>query len=218
VYCFVREHASLLDGYASLAKAALVYTHENFSEIRDAAVKLAQANTPYAIIVAGDEELPAPLTAETFAQYDYLIEGPSGKAGEILEKSGTRSVKWGGLAELPNPIKEQVSVDGSDSVRVSIRYKPDDSAASIVCHLLNQNYDVERDDVKPVDVRVTLSKGLIGKAKGNADVYDAILHTPKHLPVRLPAVKSSDDISFEVKALGLWAIVELGCVDEFGKK
>ena len=212
MYRFVREHDSLLNRYASLANTALLYTNENFSDIRDAALKLTEANIPYAIIIAGGEELPLRLTAESFAQYDYIIVGPkplSGEQGKLLEKSEAQVVRWEGLSELPEAITKQVFIDDSDRVRVSIRYNPDDSAASIVCHLLNQNYDSEVDNINPVDVRVTLNKGLIDKAMGNSDIRVAVIHIPKDSPARLPVVKTDDTISFEVKGLGLWTVVEL---------
>ena len=118
-------------------------------------------------------------------------------------------MRWEGLSELPEAITKQVSIDDSDRVRVSIRYNPDDSAASIVCHLLNQNYDSEVDNINPVDVRVALNKNLIEKAMCSSDIHEAVIHRPKDSPVHLAVVETDDTISFEVKGLGLWAIVEL---------
>jgi len=208
IYRFVREHASLLDDYVSLANTALVYTNEHFSDVRETALKLTQANIPYAIIVTSDKEL----TAESLVQYDHIIVGTkplSDEQGQFLEESEAQVVRWEGLSGLPEGIKKQVHIEGSDRVRVSTRYKPDESAAPIVCHLLNQDYDVERDDINFVNVRVTLSRGLIGKTMSNTDIRTAVIHTPKCESASLPLMKSDGSLSFEVRGLSLWAVVEL---------
>jgi len=216
LYHFVRKHASLLDGYVSLANTALVYTNDNFPVVREAALKLAQANIPYAVVVAGDEELSVQLTAESLAGYDYLIVGPNplpGEQGQILEQSEAQVLGWEGLSELPEAIRNQISVEGTDQVRVSIRYNPDDADASVVCHLLNQNHDIEKDDINPVDVRVALNKSLLKKATGNSDIRAAVIHAPKCESASLPLAQADDALSFEVKGLGLWAVVELRKAD-----
>ena len=208
IYRFVREHASLLDGHVSLANTALIYNDANFSEIRDAALKLTEANIPYSILVADDGKL----TAETVAPYEYIIAGPSplsDEQEELLAKSQAKVMQWKGLSELPGAIKNHLTIEGSNRVRVSIRYNPDDSDAPIVCHLLNQNYELEKDDVHSVDVQVAFNKDLVGKAMSDHDIGIAVIHTPNRAPVQLPIVKTDDTISFEVKNLGLWVIVEL---------
>ncbi|MFQ6039288.1 MAG: hypothetical protein ACE5PV_00420 [Candidatus Poribacteria bacterium] len=215
IYRFVREHTSLLDEYASLANTALIYTNANFAEIRDAALKLTEANIPYTIIVA-DEGLSMYLTAEAIELYEYIIVGPkplSDEQEEILKNSKTQVVRWESLSELPDAIKNNLIVEKTDRVRASIRYKPGDFNAPIVCHLLNQNYELGKDEVHPVDVRVTLNRDWVRKTAGNYDIRKAVIHTPKNAPVELPVVKTDDKISFEVKDLGLWAIVELRAVE-----
>lgn len=208
IYRFVREHASLLDGYVSLANTALIYNDANFSEVRDAALKLTEANIPYAIVVADDGKL----TAETVAPYEYIIAGPrplSDKQEEILEESEAQVVRWKGLSELPGAIKNHLTIEGSNRVRVSIRYNPDDVNAPIVCHLLNQNYELEKDDIHPVSIRIALNRDLLGKAVGKSDIGIAVIHIPNSEPVNLPIVKTDDIISFEVEDLRLWTMAEL---------
>jgi len=212
IYRFVRERASFLDGYISFANTALIYTNENFSEIRDAALKLTEANIPYAIIVAGDEDLPMRLTAEAIEPYEYIIVGSkslSDEQEEILEKSQAQVIQWDGLSKLPNAITEYSIVESPERIRVSIRYNPDDSDAPIVCHILNQNYEPGKDEVCPVDVQVTINRDLIKKAVDGSDICIAVIHLPNQEAVSLPVVETDDTISFEVKNLGLWSIVEL---------
>lgn len=204
LYRFVRERAALLDGCVSFANTALVYSNANFGEIRNAALELTRANVPFAIVVAGDDELPLRLTAESIAPYDYLLTGAnplSGEQQQVIQKSSAHVAPWKGLAQLPDAIKKQVVVNGSDRVRVSLRCKPN---APLVCHVLNQNYDKDKDDVQPVDVQITLNGDLLKK-----DAREAIIHAPQRDPVRAPMMKNGDAMSFEVKGLGLWAVVEV---------
>ena len=222
IYRFVREHSPLLDGYVhfvhqrlrlmvSLANTALIYTNANFAEIRDAALKLTEANIPYAIIVA-DEELSMCLTAEAIELYEYIIVGPKplpDEQEELLKNSEAQVVQWENLSGLPDVINKSLIVEGSDRIRTSIRYNPDDSSAPIVCHLLNQNYELEKDEVYPVDVRVTLNRDLLDKATGNSKIRTVVIHSPRRALIELPVMNTDDTISFEIKDLGLWTIVEL---------
>jgi hypothetical protein len=211
IYRFVREHARLLDGYVSLTDTALIYSDANFSEIRDAALKLAEANIPYAILVAGDGNLPHRITPEMLRPYDHLITGsnplPEGQE-EMLQAASAKIVRWKGLDELPNKVRGQISVEGSDPVRLSIRYNPHSSDSPLVCHILNLNYDLEMDDVRPADVTITLGKSLLKRA--GLGVRSGTIHTLKGESTRLPITRVGEGVRFEVKDLELWAIVELG--------
>jgi len=212
IYRFVRERASLLDGYVSLSSTALIYNNENFPEIREAALKLTEANIPYKIIIAGDEELHIRLTAEAIASYKYIIVGSkslSDEQEEILAKSQAQVIRWKGPSGLPDEITKPSIIEDADHVRVSIRYNPDGSDALITCHLLNQNYELKEDEVHSVDVQFTLNQNLLGQTVSVADISAAVVHMPNRKSVHIPVVKTDATISFEVKNLDLWAIVEL---------
>jgi len=208
LYRFVRQHAPRLDGYVPLANTALVYSNANFSEMRAAARELSQANIPYAVVLAGDENLPVRLRAEALAGYDYLIVGskplPNGQQ-PVLEQASAQVVRWEGLAQLPDAVRKQVLVRGSGQIRVSLRHKPFDPTAPLICHLLNQNYDLQEDAVSPVDVQVSLSPRLLDKA----GFREALVYMPARAPVCVPIARAEGAVSFEVRQLGLWALVEL---------
>ncbi|MCS7187101.1 MAG: hypothetical protein RMK89_09135 [Armatimonadota bacterium] len=209
VYRFVRENANLLDGYRSLASLALVYTHANFNEIRSAAIELLKANVPFAILVA-EPSLGVSTSKGELTDYEFLLVGkqplPSGFAKEIHPK--TQVIQWNGLDKLPETIRHQVSVKGDGEVRVSLRYKPDSLKAPIVCHLLNQNYDVQTDDVRPTDVTVFISRSLLSKAM-RGEPRQAIVRMPKRPPQRVPVRLDKEGLTFSVENLGLWAVVEI---------
>lgn len=210
IYRFVREHAHLLDEYISLADTALIYSNANFSEVRDAALKLAEANIPYVILAAGDESLPYRITSEMIEPYDYLIAGskplPDGQE-EILQTANAKIVRWEGLDKLPDKMKGRITVDGSDPVRISIRHNPCSSDSPLVCHILNLNYDFEMDDIRPADVTVTIGESILKRS--GLDVRFGMIHMIGGKSARLPITKVDEGVKFEIKGLGLWAIVEL---------
>ncbi len=209
VYRFVRENAILLDGYRSLANIALVYTHANFSEIRSAALNLLKANVPFAIVVAEPTLDALPLQSD-LKPYDSLLTGkqplPTNFLKQVPQK--TKVIQWQGIDKLPEFIRHQVIVKGSDKVRVSLRYKPDDANAPLVCHLLNQDYDLQADDVRPIDVTISIDRSLLSKAMGSVPKR-VVVRTPKRSPERVSFRLDKDELILSVPNLGLWAIVEI---------
>ncbi|MBC7326797.1 beta-galactosidase [bacterium] len=210
LYRFVRENASLFDGYVSLSDVAFIYTDEGFDDIRGASLELLEKNVPFSVI--GAEKDRGGIKKENLEKFRLLIKG-KGSIPKEIEKLARQEKKkilqWEGYDSLPWEFRNQVIVRGSDKLRVSLRYKPGSANAPIVCHLLNQDYDFERDDVRPVDIEVSLSKALLGKVlksfPGKASVY-----IPGK-PMQKVNLKISDErISFNLTNLGLWAIVVIG--------
>ncbi|MCS7191916.1 MAG: beta-galactosidase [Armatimonadetes bacterium] len=208
VYRFVRENAKLLDDYRSLANLAIIYTHANFEEIRMVAVKLLEANVPFAIVIA-EPSLVADVSAEQLKGYDFLLVGNQPLPPDFTKQIPTQNqvIRWHGFDGLPERIRHQVVVKGSEKVRVSLRYKLDNPKAPIVCHLLNQDYDFQIDDVRPVDVSVSISLSLLKRASKRIPKF-AILHVPNQQPQKVSVQVEGDMLNFSVIQLGFWAIVE----------
>lgn len=155
-------------------------------------------------MIAGDESLPVYLTPRILAPYDYLVVGSTPlKNGQeaILEEAGRQIVKWKGVDAMPEKIKEQTTIEGSEQVRISIRYNPDSSELPIICHLLNQNYEPEIDEVQPVDIRISLNKRLLKKF--GFVPHSATIHTFKHESSQLQTSLNDEFISFDVEELGI---------------
>ncbi len=208
VYRFVRTNARLFDGYRSLADLALLYTHANFADIRSAAIELLRANVPFAIVVA-EPILGVPLTQSDLALYRWLVSGKQPLPPVVEAQTTGKSVLvWQGLDKLPEEVRKQVLAEGAPRVRVSLRYNPNDPEAPVVCHLLNQDYDVQSDEVRPANVTVTISRALLRKAL-RRDPTEAIVHFPAQPPTRVPVEQESGAIRFTVPRLGFWAIVAI---------
>jgi len=204
LYQFVRQEARLLDGYQNLAKLGLIYCRENSQQLKQAVVELAEKNVPFAILVAGDEELPARISSEMLGGYSYLLKDekplPPGPQ-EIYDSSRAKKV-WADA--LPRQLKGQVQVSGSDKVRVFLRHKPGDEAAPLVCHLVNHDYDLKADDVKPAKLKL-----MIGRSIWPKRVARALLHQPGKAAVELPLLLEERGLTVEVRDLGVWGIIEL---------
>ncbi len=209
VYRFVRENANLLDGYRSLANLALVYTNANFNEIRSAAIELLKANVPFAILVA-EPSLGVSVAKAELNAYEVLLTGKQPLPSDFMKQvpPKVKITQWDGVGKLPEAFRHQVVVKGSDKVRVSLRHKPSDPKAPIVCHLLNQDYDVQADEVRPIDVTVSISRSLLSKAMKGVPKR-VVIRTPKHPPQQVSVSLDKDALTFSVPNLGLWAIVEI---------
>lgn len=206
VYRFVRANARLLDDYKPLADLALIYTNANFEEIRSASLELLKANVPFAILVA-EPSLGVSLTQRDLSSYRWLIRGK--EPSPVEGKEGSKGISmWRGLGELPKELQRQVLVEGASNVRISLRYNPRDPKAPVVCHLLNQDYDVETDEVRPTDVKVTLSEALLRKALHHQP-REVVLHLPNKPPQRIPLERRNGAVQFAVPHLGFWAIVAI---------
>ncbi|RJP32043.1 MAG: hypothetical protein C4527_06700 [Candidatus Omnitrophota bacterium] len=211
LYQFVRQHHLLLDDRISLADIALIHSRENHGAIRDAALRMAVANIPFAIVVAGNDELPVAIDPHGISGFAHVFVGdkPLGEPHDsVLKSASVHTSQWHGFDQLPDTVKREVQIDGADRICVSLRYHPQHPDAPIVCHLLNQNYDAEKDTILPKDVKITISKRLLQKTGREPTITEVILHQPKAESVGLPVTQAEESISFEVNELGLWAIVE----------
>jgi len=209
VYRFVRENANLFDGYRTLANLSLVYTHANFSEIRSAALELIKANIPFSILVA-EPTLGIKVTPKDISACEFLLTGKQPLPPEFeqsVKSAKVSVVQWQGVEKLPESAFRQVRVSG-EKVRVALRYKPDDLKAPVVCHLLNQDYDLQKDDVRPKEVAVSVNLLLLVKALKDMPKR-AILRTPAGLPKEIPLQLNGDWLTFTVPELGFWAVVEI---------
>ena len=73
LYGFVRDHAPLLDGYVSLARIAILYDERDFHVVREAALRMAELNIPFAIVFDPRELEGSP--------FDLLIVGEAARRG-----------------------------------------------------------------------------------------------------------------------------------------
>jgi len=199
LYTFVRKQAHLLDGYASLAKTAILITDQDFDAMKSAAQDLADRNIPFALVYAANPENLAALR-EPLANYPYVL---SGRMWESPSIGDARMINGKKSDVLPEVVRQSVVVDGAENVQVSLRIKENGESTPIVAHLLNQNYEGHADRVASVTCTVAIQKNLFP-----AKVQSVILHQPRK-PSQTVALTSKDGSwTFAVNDLDLWAIAE----------
>jgi hypothetical protein len=216
LYQFVCRSARLLDGYEAVAPVAVVYDNaarrQGRGDIEPICTALAERNTPFTVVVAGDDWLDYRLDAPRLDGFRAVIVTKdlamdSGQR-KLIEKvrAEDRLVVWPGQSRLDALVPTCVQVEGTDQVLVVVRVRPDDARAPLVIHLLNRGYDKEKDATVPLTgFRLRLRQDLLGKRKLTA----ARLHSPRSQPVPLEVQSDKDQTVITIPAVDLWAIVEL---------
>jgi hypothetical protein len=172
-------------------------------------MELLKANIPFSILVA-EPSLGVKVTLKDISVYEFLLTGKRLLPTEferMVKSAKVSVVQWQGIEKLPESASRQVKVSG-EKVRVSLRYKPDDPKAPVVCHLLNQDYDLQSDEVRPKEVTVSVNRLLLVKAFKDMP-RRAILRTPTTPPREIPIRLDGDWLTFTVPELNFWALVEI---------
>ncbi len=222
LYQFVRQSARLLDGYEAVAPVAVVYDsavrRQGRANIEPICTALAQQNTPFTVVVAGDDWVDYRLDSRRLDGFKAVIvtKDLALDAGQrkLIEKVRTegRLVVWPDQPRLAELVPACVKVEGADQVIVVPRARPHDATAPLSIHLLNCAYDKEKDAMTPLSgFRLRLRQDLLGTRKPTR----AVLHCPPSHSVGSPQsmplkVRSDGDcIVVTIPGLDLWGIVEL---------
>ncbi len=216
VYQFVRRSARLLDGYEAIAPVAVVYDNaarrQGKGNVEPICAELAQKNVPFTVVAAGDDWLGYRLDADRLARFkavivtkDPAMDEPQRKLINQVERDG-RLVVWPDEGRLQKLVPAPVVVEGSEHVGVVPRAIPGDEAAPVVLHLVNRQYDGQKDAMVPQkDFTVRLRHELVG----SRTFANATLHAPKGAPRTLKTASDAEFTTLTVPELDLWAILEL---------
>ncbi len=213
LYQFVQENKKYFDGYHSLADIALIYNQSNYRSIQQAAHQLTKANIPFSILVADHQQLKSTLNKNQLSTYNHVILGEHSMSNEfmdILIDSGAQIIKWKGVDNLPKKVQDQVKVQGSPDIRVSLRYKPGSKNNLFICHVLNQNYDVENDRIEPVRVQISMHKSMFSAKNIEPENLTAKIFQPQKSHLTLPINSNKQIITFEINNVGLWSVIVFG--------
>ena len=217
-YLFARSQQRLLDGYEALARVAVIYDNRANRAGKGKAEPICEAlavlNVPFEILIAGDDWLPdyrlqrGPLArAHTVVVPEGLaLDPPQRKLIDRAAAAG-KLVLWPEEKKLAQLVGRPVVVEGAQNVWALPRAIPGDRSKPVVVHLLNRNYDAQRDAaVVQKNVTVRLARDLVG----GRSFTKAVAHAPKAPPVALRVGSADGYLSVTLPQLGLWAIVELG--------
>ncbi len=217
LYQFVRHNARLFDRYEAIAPVAVVYDNaarrRGKANIEPICVALAEKNVPFTVVVAGDDWLDYRLDADRLARFqavvvpkDLALDQTQRKLIDRVEADG-RLVEWPDEAALAKLLSGPVVVEGSGQVGVVPRAIPGDATAPVVVHLLNRQYDAEKDAMIPQKgFTLRLRRDLLGGRKPTK----AVLHAPNDEPVALTLTSNDQHVAVTVPELKLWGVLELG--------
>lgn len=204
LYRFVRAHARYLDGYDTYADVSIVLPHRSFLKNSrrwfDLANQLAAANISYRLLLAGDELVDHPLTAEALRASRVLLIPERGEFlpadRALIEKHTADHPVYSSAAEVLAQGKPAVQTKAAEVVRALPRV----ATGSAVVHLLNYAYDAARDDVAPLkDVQVRLDLPALGVPQAATCKFISPGAEPQTLPV--------DHGTVVVPTLGLWGFL-----------
>jgi hypothetical protein len=206
LYQFVRRQAELLEDYEGYADLGIVLPHRAYAKNPgrwfDICNQLAAANLAYRLLVAGDEIVNHPLAAADLASCAALLIPEKDEFlpadGQLIREHTRQRRVFHTVSEVLTTLRPAVQAQAESTVRVLPRVKP----GSAVIHLLNYNYDPERDDVVSAEkVRLQVDLKLLGVSKATTGRFIVPETEPVSLPVK--------DGTVEVPKLGLWGILVL---------
>ncbi len=228
LYHFVRDYAELFDDYEAVARVALVFSNnavrqylgerlssghlggQNRSapktDLYQACLALSQANVPYRLIVAGDDWVADKLLAADLSPYRAIVRfEPSHLSAEQeakLRSAGSALLTWSSAAPLLDKAGREIQLRGVENVSVLPRCKPG-AAAPLVCHLLNSNYDPQRDEYQTLrDFELSIAKDMLSQTFATATLY-----APGHAPVPLDCARGASETRVKVPEMDMWALI-----------
>ncbi len=231
LYHFVRDYPELFDGYESVATAALVFSNravrqylgerlssghlggQNRSAPRtalyEACQALSRANIPFRMVVAGDEWVADHLLEADLSAFRALVRFEPSHLDEEqeakLREAGPRLLTYRSAADLQERLGGDIWVNGASGVFVLPRHRPEDDSRPIVCHLLNANYDMDRDSYEiQRDLELRISAGLLGRAFSRATLY-----APGIAPQLVPCRSDGDGTTVTIPELRMWGVLQL---------
>ena len=136
--------------------------------------------------------------------------GCIGERGRVQRKvsqvdAADRLVTWPDTKKLAELLLPQIRFDGAENIAAVPRYKPNDSGAPAVCHLVNKNYQPATESMmKQEDFRVVFAGSLYGRVFSKATLY-----APGQDPMDIDTRDLGDATELTVPQLNLWAILRL---------
>jgi hypothetical protein len=211
---FIRENASLFDGYEPVAQVGVLYDNATCRrhrwQVRDICRELHYANVPCGLVLAGDGYLRHPLTKEAMDAFELVVvptdvdmTDEQANIAKPFQDDG-RAVAWSSVDDVMKRVRPLISLAGGDKLWAIPRKIPGRADAATVVHLLNQDYDAKIDAMRPKrNITVALRRKLVGNATR------ATLFSPEKPPQTLQAKATDDGLVVTVAEVDLWAIMRI---------
>lgn len=214
LYKFVATHPELFDGYGPLHEAVLVFNSPAYYRGKDrspeAAAFLAENSLQYRVAIAGGDWVPERIGLRELQGTTTVVcsdESLDERQREVLaqvEAAGDL-VKWAGPQSWKNRRDRLVEVAGADGVWALVRRN--DATSEAVVHLLNRDYDLRADDVRPTGpVRLGILRDALGI---DSSMSVTLYSVPGLHQARLTPRVEGERVVVEVPEIGLWGIVHI---------
>lgn len=214
---FINQNPQLFDGYEPYEQVGILYENEvcrkNDREIKSIVKKLNETNVPIGLVASGDTWLKRDLTLESLNRFKYLILSEKTNLSEnekvLIDKFAENHpvFSWIGEEEVLQKIPNLLKVTNAEKVWALPRIKEEDGEITgLVVHLLNQDYDAEKDKMnRKTDFMVFLSNDLLS----GLSEKDVRFYSPENEPVLLKSIKSDKGIYVSIPFLDLWGLLVL---------
>ena len=212
---FITQNPGLFDGFEPITQVGVLYENEvcknNHWSVRNICRELNYANVPVGLAVSGDDSwLKHELTPEALGKFEYLvlpeITNLSDKENQLLKRFSREGklIKWTNKEDVVRKIPPLITVKNGDKVWTLPRINRDDK--KIVIHLLNQDYDGQKDRMnQKTNVQIFISK----KLTDNISFSGISLYAPGRKPVPLAINKTDGGVEVTVPAIEIWSVLKL---------
>lgn len=205
LYRFVREHADLFDGYQNHADITVVYSQRTYDRepgvLMNLCERLSKENISYRLELGGDAVVDHPLSLERLREAKRVL---------ILNRKDFTVTDDRLLARLDSQrcfedvekalqgLVPAIQLELPKNVRLFPRAKP----GGAVIHLVNWDYDAEKDSVRTItDVSMKLNLQALG--------LEGVTKARLLVPGRDPKMLTVDGGRIVVPELPTWGMLEL---------
>ncbi len=214
---FITENRELFDDYEPVSQIGVLYSnaaclHDHW-QVREVCRDLHYANIPFKLIPAHDEYLQVPLLNEDNMKNIELLIIPeptllTGKQDSLIKKwiKQGKAVSWSNIKQVKSIIDSYIKIQNSSMVWALPREIPEKPNSPLIIHLLNQDYDSQKDKMRiQKNLKISLSMSFLKNKKSSK----ATLYAPEKKPITLPVKIINDRYEIIVPELNIWGILKI---------
>jgi len=228
IYAWINEKSFMFDGFDSVAKVGLVYSHEAYREsqydnldIFSAAVGLMEQNIPYKLLIAGDDWWPKYLTdadqSNAMDNFSVIVKtdfnGITLDTAQLtkLNSYSSKVVNWPDTAPFYKLLPKEMSVDAAQ-VALFPRENVDlittmDNAPRIM-HVVNRDYNAGTSSLNTKNnLTITINDSLYTDV--SSGFVGATYSQAGQAAIHLDISYVNGITSVKVPTLASWGIIEL---------
>jgi hypothetical protein len=216
VYSFIRNNRNLFDDYKAVEQVGVLYSHATSARNKYISGQLVNLNIPFGTPAAGDEWLANRIKEEDIDPYELMLipEPYNIPAGQLQTVNNWKAkkpviyVKDGENIDtiLKEKISPMLSMEKGEKIWLFPRYNPENKKAPLICHLINYDYDADRNQN---NIQENIKIRLSNKVMEGHNVKDILFYTIDKEPVQADYTIQDENIYITIPGLDLWGIVKV---------